>query len=94
MPAAAERRRSVRHEHLVPAWLSPEAGNPRGKQQQVEVYNLSLGGVGFTTDEAMDEGTDHWIIVGNGPLHVSSRMRVVSCRVRDDGRYDVGGEFF
>ena len=89
-----DRRRSIRHEHIVPAWLSPEAGNPQSKQQQVDVFNLSLGGVGFTSDKPLDEGADFWIIVGNGPLHVSSRMRVVSARQRDDGRWDVGGEFF
>jgi hypothetical protein len=94
--ATADRRRSFRQEQRVPAWLSESSvgGESRGKQQQVLVTDLSLHGVGFRSDEPVERGASHWIVIATDRLHLSTRLRVVSTRIRDDGRCDVGAEFF
>jgi len=95
-PASAEqeRRRSFREPYSVVAWLSPDAQTRNGKQRQVLVTNLSLHGVGFTASTPLEIEAIHWIVVGAGALRASSRMRVVSCRSKQDGGFEVGGEFF
>jgi len=90
----SERRRSPRHDYAVAAWLSSEAGIIKSNQKQVQVFNLSLHGVGLKSPDAISEGAIHWIVIGNGPLHLSARLRVVSCRAEADGQYRIGGEFF
>jgi hypothetical protein len=42
---------------------------------------------------ALPVGARYHIEIGVGPLHLTSRLRVVRCRLRHDGTYDVGGEF-
>ena len=90
----ADRRRSARREHVLPAWLSAEPGNRRSSQQSITVRDLSLHGVGFSCESAVTIGATHWIIISQGPLQLSSRLRVISCRVTDENRYDIGAEFF
>jgi hypothetical protein len=89
-----ERRRSTRHPHPVAAWLSGQAGAVKAAQQQVLVVNISLHGIGFRTSNPLTPGTTHWIVIGNGPMHLSARIRVVSCRIQDDNAFHIGAEFF
>jgi hypothetical protein len=91
----ADRRRSARQERVVPAWLSERAGGAgKSSQQQVMVNNLSLHGVGFRSDRQIDLGGAHWIVIATDTLHLSTRLRVVSCRKREDNFFDIGAEFF
>jgi hypothetical protein len=92
--AREERRRSRRETFVATAWLSNEAGNRRSAQQQVQVFDLSLQGVGFTSEFPLETGAIHWIVVGNGALRVSSRVRISNCRKTASGKFDCGGEFF
>lgn len=91
--SGAERRRAVRNRHLSTGWLSNECGNLKSQQQHVSVFDLSLGGVGFTCDKPLDVDAIHWIVVNGGALNVSSRVRISYCR-RNENKYDCGGEFF
>jgi|SRR5580658_5655700 hypothetical protein len=95
-PASAndERRRSHRESYSVTAWLSPDAQSRNGKQRQVLVTNLSLHGAGFVASTPLEIEAIHWIVVGAGALRASSRIRIVSCRPKKDGGFEVGGEFF
>lgn len=61
--------------------------------EQVLVTNVSLHGVGILSTRALPIGTRWAIEIGVGPLHITSRLRVVRARVRSDGTYDIGGEF-
>lgn len=92
-----ERRRSPRGSQNVPAWLSPATGygSPGGAAgAQVRVSNLSLHGIGFTSECPFRARSVHWIVVAGGSLRISSRVRVVTCRENADGTFDCGGEFF
>jgi len=92
--AVEDRRRSLRHDHHTPAWLSPEAQTRNGKARQVMVTDLSLHGVGFIAATSLEVEGIHWMVVGAGALRASSRVRIVNCRPAPDGGYEVGGEFF
>lgn len=90
----ADRRRSARQERVVPAWLSERAGGAGKGQQQVTVTNLSLHGVGFRSDKKIELGGAHWIVIATDTLHLSTRLRVISCRERENNVFDIGAEFF
>lgn len=60
---------------------------------QVQVSDVSLHGARLVSRRQLPIGT-HWNLELNvGPLHLSSRLRIVRCQSREDGTYDVGGEF-
>ena len=89
------RRQSVRAKGLV---SSPEGGRFDGEVegQLVEVEDLSLEGVGFRSPIEFAPGAMHQVLVMAGPLRLSSRFRVVSCRAGENanaGWFEVGGEF-
>lgn len=95
IPQGVDRRRSLRQEQRVPAWLSDASGGSvASSQQQVMVTNLSLHGVGFTAPKRIGKEDFHWIVIASDRLSLSTRVRVVSCRANDQGGFDVGAEFF
>ena len=95
IPDTVDRRRSAREERRVPAWLSNASGGSNASsQQQVQVNDLSLHGVGFTAPKGVAKDDLHWIVIASGALSLSTRLRVVSVRQNDQGSYDVGAEFF
>ena len=61
--------------------------------QMVEVFDLTLQGIGFRSPATLEIGGYHQILVMAGPLRLSSRLRVVSVRPYSDGTYEVGAEF-
>lgn len=88
-----ERRRAPRQRQLTNGWLSNECGNPNSHQHRVNVFDLSLGGVGFNCDSPLEPDAVHWIVVSGGALNLSSRLRISYCRPNED-KFDCGGEFF
>lgn len=95
-PPQVERRRSVRTEQgQIDGWLSdPTHGGVMSQQQRISVFDLSLHGVGFRCANPPEEAAAHWMVIANDKLHLSTRIRIVSARKRDDGLFDVGAEFF
>ncbi len=95
IPQTVDRRRSLRQERHVPAWLSDASGGQSASsQQEVRVTNLSLHGVGFNAPKRVDKDDAHWIVISSDCMSLSTRLRVVSVRKNEDGRFDVGAEFF
>jgi hypothetical protein len=86
------RRRHPRELHLVAATIQPASGNA-DVDEAVVVGNLSLGGVGLICSHAYRLDTVWRITLGNGPLFLNAKIRVVNCRVRQDGKFDVGCTF-
>jgi hypothetical protein len=87
-----ERRRYPRQSHEVAATLQP-AGGEADLDQSVQVRDLSLGGVGLICEFLLAQDSVWRITLGNGPLLLNAKVRVVACRPRSDGRFDVGCEF-
>jgi len=91
-PTGVERRRSHREPQMTVATLQPVNGDA-SVDRQVHVCNLSLGGVGFRSAQRFLPGEMYRITVGTGPLFLNARLRIVSCRARPDGTFDVGAAF-
>jgi len=89
----SERRRSRRNDCTARGWLSPEAGTG-GRNYRVNVTNLSLHGMGFNCEAHLAPDSIYWVVLDAGSLRASSRIRIVSCRKRNQGGYDCGAEFF
>jgi hypothetical protein len=95
--ATLDRRRSTREERPYQAWLSEAADRGKGagaRQQLVSVTNLSMHGVGLHAPKRLERGAAHWIVIATDRLHLSTRVRIVTVRPREDGSCDAGGEFF
>jgi hypothetical protein len=82
------RRRSERFPYIVEAWLSRD-----GETFEVETANLSKHGVGLTVDAELAAGTFYMFEIAIGPKKVETEIRVVACRAREDGRFEIGAEF-
>lgn len=95
-PDPSERRRSHRHAESASAWLSATGATASFHAgTTVAVNDLSLHGVGFTSHRPLEPGDRHWILIARGPMRLSTRVRVASCRPSPDGvGYEVGGEFY
>ena len=90
----SDRRRSFRQERATPAWLSAATGTNKGNGFNVTIKDLSLHGVGFIADRALGKQDAHWMVIADQSLRLSTRVRIASCRRREDGLWDVGAEFF
>lgn len=91
--ATVDRRRSTRHPIAANAWLSPEAGSC-GSNHHIVVTDLSLHGIGFSSDEKLDVEAVHWMVLDSGGLRASSRIRIASCRPDANGVFICGAAFF
>jgi hypothetical protein len=91
---AAERRRSTRFPIVTQASLFPANTKDDWGKLTVILRDISLNGIGFRSAIALSAGEVYHIDIGAGPLKLHARLRVVNCRNRKDGMYDVGAEFF
>ena len=90
----AERRKSTRFPIVMQASLFPANTKDDWGKLTVILRDISLGGIGFRCAIALTTGEVYHIDIGAGPLKLHARLKVVNCRTRKDGMYDVGAEFF
>lgn len=97
-PAAApvgDRRRSERRSESAAGWLSNAHGGSLTSGRSVTICNLSLHGVGFTTHRPCHVGDRHWILILQGAMRLSTRIRIVSIqKLGAAEEWMVGAEFF
>ena len=89
-----DRRRSPRDQRHAPAWVSTAVNARGGGGINVMVDNLSLHGVGFVSPEPLKPGESHWMVIADGALRLSTRMKIVNVRPVGDKQYAIGAEFF
>ena len=89
-----ERRRSDRVAGRTTAWLSNAVGRSVTSGRTVTVEDLSMHGVGFHTEKRCHVGDRHWILVTQGAMRLSTRVRIRSVRPDGNGGWICGGEFF
>ena len=94
-----DRRRSERVPQMIEGWMSSASGkgakaSAGSAGRRVFVRDLSLHGVGLVSDKASEVGDRCWVLIHRGQLRLSTRVQIVACRRRDDGHYDIGGEFY
>jgi len=73
--------------------IFPDGKDDEDHRRSIYVFNVSCGGVGFRSQTCLVQGTVHNVRIGAGPLHLSARVKIVSCRPRPDGACDIGAEF-
>jgi hypothetical protein len=90
-----DRRRSDRTPKVLDAWIcSPTATDPAGEREVVTAVNLSRHGVAFALEHSVPTGAFYVIEISMGGQKVLSEVRIISCRKGEDGRFEVGAEFF
>src|SRR5437660_716205 len=91
--AAADRRRSERKFIQAVARLTASGRERHLNGRTVTLVDLSLHGAGFLSPAALTVGSMYNLQITSDWLNLSSRVRVVSCREREDQSWDVGAEF-
>ena len=86
-----ERRRSNRLSAGVGATLV-RVGEEE-KTEHILIHDISIHGVGFRCARGLEIGQACEVDMGTGPLRLCGRVRIVNCRARRDGSYDIGAEF-
>lgn len=61
---------------------------------ELEVSNVVLHGVSFRSTRPLAPGSVLLLRAGGADARLSSSVRIVCCRLRSDGTYDVKAEFF
>src|SRR5690242_4130870 len=80
-PQGDERRRSIRHPLGTVGIVLPENPEENNPSMQVLVFNVSIHGAGFRSPTAYEVGAKHRLKIGNGPLFLAAKLKVVSSRV-------------
>ena len=86
-----ERRRSPRETLVAEARIRPQ----RVGGIAIDGYasNISELGVGLHTSSPLQIGEQFRVSLKAGPMRLTSKVRVVSCRKDETGVYDIGAEF-
>jgi hypothetical protein len=85
-------RRNRRETLVTPASVW-RFSNPNGPATRVYVFNISLGGIAFRCRQTFERDAVHFIRLAAGPLKLEHRIRVVWCKKREEGLFDIGAEF-
>jgi hypothetical protein len=70
-----------------------KAQNP-AENQELEIFNVQLQGVGFRSTVPLQPGAIKHLRTTSGDARLTSKVRIISCRLRGDGFFDVTAEFF
>ncbi len=63
--------------------------------EQLRIADVTLKGVSFRSPVALNPGKVHYLTAkGPNASSLSSVLRIVSCKLRADGEFDVSAEFF
>lgn len=85
-----ERRRAARQALVTKALITREREG--GPPKRALLADISLLGIGFDIDEAIEVGSRCRVRVEAGPMQLSAKVTVVNCRRLGEG-YRVGCEF-
>jgi len=89
-PNGADRRRAARQTLITKALVVREREG--GPPQRATLADVSLLGLSFDFGEQIEVGSRIRVRVEAGPMRLSARMRVASCRPHQDG-FRIGCEF-
>jgi hypothetical protein len=89
--AVADRRRGYRQSVRSSATLTP--ANVQFPSYVVHVFDLSVTGVGFSSDHPFTIDSRYDFVMRDGRQAAGKRIEIRSCRPRPDGMFDVGGQF-
>ena len=87
---ANERRRAARQVLITKALVTREREG--GPPKRAMLADISLLGIGFDMDEAIEVGARCRVRVEAGPMQLSAKVTVVNCRKHGEG-FRIGCEF-
>src|SRR5205823_8004229 len=91
--ATADRRRTPRRPARYTARIYTPCDQPELLGQPVTMINLSLHGAGFRAPAPLALGHHYGLEIRGDWMNLSARVRIVSCRPRNDDGFDIGAEF-
>lgn len=65
-----------------------------GDDKPLTVSHVAIQGVSFRTTKAFRPGTTMFLQTDASRAALVSKVRIVSCRLRSDGQFDIKAEFF
>lgn len=65
-----------------------------GDENPLVVSHVALQGVAFRSSKAFRPGTTMYLQTDASRAALVSKIRIVSCRLRADGQFDIKAEFF
>jgi hypothetical protein len=85
-------RKDMRGLEFPDATLCPEKDAREG---QLDIADVALKGVSFRSPVPLSPGKVQYLSAkGANASSLSSTLRIVSCKLRGDGEFDVSAEFF
>ena len=92
----AGNKKDIRGLRFPEATLAETKEARHGGDEVIDIADVALVGVSFRSPVALSPGRVHYL---SAKSHVdssslTSALRIVSCRLRADGEFDVSGEFF
>jgi hypothetical protein len=88
-----DRRRSARTPHVVQAWVFSPTATRAEDRREVQALNLSRHGVGFELPTVMPVDSFFMVEIGVGEQRLRSEVRIISCKAKGTGVFEVGAEF-
>jgi hypothetical protein len=70
------------------------AEKPAEVAEELQIFNVQLQGVGFRSTAPLQPGTLRHLRTNSGDARLTSKVRIISCRLRGDGFFDITAEFF
>ena len=65
-----------------------------GEAEEMQIFNVQLQGIGFRSTAPLQPGTLKNLRTNSGDARLTSKVRIISCRLRGDGFFDITAEFF
>jgi hypothetical protein len=70
------------------------AENKPAESEEMQIFNVQLQGIGFRSTVPLQPGTLKNLRTNSGDARLTSKVRIISCRLRGDGFFDITAEFF
>ncbi len=71
-----------------------QLGNDENDDKPLMVSHVHLQGITFRAGKPFQPGTVKFLRTDDSGHHLHSKIRIVSCRLRADGAFDIKAEFF
>lgn len=92
----AGNRKDIRGLRFPEATLAADKDTPRHDDDVIDIADVALMGVTFRSPAPLSPGRVHYLSAKSSAdsSSLTSALRIVSCKLRADGMFDVSGEFF
>lgn len=92
----AGNKKDIRGLRFPEAMLAETKEAHHGDEDVINITDVALMGVSFRSPIPLSPGRVHYLTAKSlaEASSLTSALRIVSCRLRADGEFDVSGEFF